>query len=59
MNAKQIVQAYWQTMQTNDFYRASEWLSEDFFLDWPQSAERIVGRASFALLNTGYPATGK
>ncbi|OUS34384.1 polyketide cyclase ['Osedax' symbiont bacterium Rs2_46_30_T18] len=59
MDAKQIVQGYWQAMQTNDFYRASEWLSEDFCLDWPQSSERIVGRHNFALLNTAYPSTGK
>ena len=54
-----MVMAYWQAMQTNDFYRASEWLSEDFYLDWPQSAERIVGRHNFALINTAYPSSGK
>ena len=59
MDAKQVVMAYWQAMQTNDFYRASEWLSEDFYLDWPQSAERIVGRHNFALINTAYPSSGK
>ncbi|NRF25673.1 nuclear transport factor 2 family protein [Vibrio coralliilyticus] len=58
MNAKEIVNAFWQAMQSNDFYKASEWLSEDFECVWPQSSEKIVGRDNFAALNTNYPSHG-
>lgn len=59
MDAKQIVLAYWQAMESNDFAAASQWLSEDFELVWPQSAERIRGRENFAALNSHYPAKGR
>lgn len=56
--ARETVIAFWSTMQTNDFAAASAWLAEDFELYWPQSSERIIGRANFAALNTHYPAHG-
>ena len=59
MKSKEIVLAYWSAMQTNDFASAAEWLSEGIVIDWPQSRERIRGRANFAALNTAYPAAGR
>lgn len=59
MDPKQVVLAYWQAMESNDFIAASQWLSEDFELIWPQSAERIVGRENFAALNSAFPAEGR
>ena len=59
MEPKAVVTAFWDAMATNDFYKASEWLAEDFEGIWPQSAERIVGRDNFGALNTGYPAHGE
>ena len=56
MNAKEVVIAFWKAMESNDFYKASELLSEDFECFWPQSCELIVGRANFAEINTNYPA---
>ena len=58
MNAKEVVNAFWQAMQSNDFYKASEWLSEDFEGVWSQSSEKIIGRDNFAALNTNYPSHG-
>ncbi len=58
MNAKEVVLAFWKTAESNDYYRASEWLSEDFECYWPQSCELIVGRANFAEINTNYPSNG-
>ena len=55
---KETVIAFWSAMQTNDFSAASMLLTEDFELYWPQSSERIIGRANFAALNTHYPAHG-
>jgi len=59
MNNKQILKNFWATMETNDFYAASQGLHDDYILEWPQSGERILGRENFAAINTNYPAEGK
>jgi ketosteroid isomerase-like protein len=46
-------------MQTNDFKAAAEFLHEDYVLEWPQSGERVRGRASFVAINENYPAHGR
>ncbi|GAM66862.1 hypothetical protein JCM19236_3192 [Vibrio sp. JCM 19236] len=56
MSPKEVVLAYWQAMQSNDFAKASEWLSPDFECYWPQSKELILGRDKFIALNSSYPA---
>ena len=58
MTARDVVLAFWEAMGTNDFVRASEWLSPDFEGFWPQSHELISGRANFACINTVYPVNG-
>ena len=58
MNAKEVVLAFWKATESNDFHKASEWLSEDFECFWPQSCELIVGRANYAKINTNYPTNG-
>ena len=58
MTPKEVVLAYWKALQSNDFIRGSEWLSEDFELYWPQSSELIAGRENFAQLNSNYPTAG-
>jgi len=45
-------------MNSNDFQAAAELLSEDYILEWPQSGERIRGRANFVAVNVEYPAYG-
>ena len=59
MNSKQILENFWQTMKTNDFYAVAELLHDEYSLEWPQSGERIRGRENFAKINTYYPAEGK
>jgi limonene-1,2-epoxide hydrolase len=59
MNNKQILEAFWKTMETNYFHAASQLLHDDYTLEWPQSGERILGRENFAAINTNYPAEGK
>ena len=59
MNNKQIMENFWATMETNDFHAASQLLHDHYTLEWPQSAERILGRENFAAINTNYPAEGK
>ena len=57
--SKKIVEGFWAAMQTNDFKAAGEFLHEDYVLEWPQSGERIRGRANFVAVNTHYPAHGR
>jgi hypothetical protein len=59
MNNKKILEIFWATMATNDFYAAAQLLHDDYLLEWPQSGERIRGRDNFAAVNTEYPAEGK
>jgi ketosteroid isomerase-like protein len=62
MNAqesRQVVENYWDAMATNDFDRAGAWLHDDIVLDWPQSGERVRGRANFIAINANYPSAGR
>lgn len=56
---KQVVESFWAAMQTNDFNAAGEFLHDDYVLEWPQSDERIRGRANFVAINENYPAHGR
>ncbi|MEJ6393757.1 nuclear transport factor 2 family protein [Gymnodinialimonas sp. 2305UL16-5] len=58
MDPQQVVRRFWRVMGSNDFTAASQCLTEDFRLHWPQSGEVIEGRANFAAINTAYPAAG-
>ena len=55
---RDVVERYWQTMNTNDFRAVGELLDDDFMLDYPQSGERIRGRERNALVNERYPSPG-
>jgi ketosteroid isomerase-like protein len=55
---KQVVARFWAAMHANDFEAAGALLHDDYVLDWPQSGERIRGRANFVAVNTHYPAAG-
>lgn len=43
-------------MDLNDFFGASEWLSEDFECVWPQSGEVVSGPWNYAMINIHYPS---
>lgn len=58
MNAKQILELFWQTMETNDFHAVAELLHDEFTLEWHQSGERIRGRENFEKINAYYPTEG-
>lgn len=53
-----LLRAYWAAMNSNDFASAAQYLAPDITIDWPQSNERITGRADFIALNSAYPANG-
>jgi len=56
--ARNIVLAYWAAVHSNDFEAAGALLHDDHLLEWPQSGERIRGRAAFVAVNRNYPASG-
>ena len=55
---RQLVERFWQTMNSNDWRAVGELLHDEYVLDWPQSGERIRGRANFATVNEHYPIAG-
>jgi ketosteroid isomerase-like protein len=57
--SRQIVRSFWDAMQSNDFSAAAGFLHEDYILEWPQSGERVRGRANFIAINENYPAQGR
>ncbi len=59
MYNQKIVESFWATMATNDFYAAAQFLHDEYGLEWPQSGERIRGRNNFAVINSAYLAAGK
>jgi hypothetical protein len=59
MSAIELVEEFYRRMNTNDFRLASQMLSDDYILEWPQSKERICGRDNFAAVNEEYPAYGR
>lgn len=56
---KRIVERFWAAINANDFRTASEFLHDEFVLEWPQSGECICGRANFIAVNENYPSTGR
>ena len=56
MDVKDVVLAFWHSMDMNDFFGASEWLSDDFECVWPQSGEVVQGAWNYAMINIHYPS---
>jgi limonene-1,2-epoxide hydrolase len=60
MSSRELVSAFWDAMQANDWHRAATFLAPDCVIDWPCSGERIVGRTDFAAVQARYPTnTGR
>ena len=59
MSSADVVKRFWSLMSSNEFKSVGEVLSDDFVLEYPQSKERIRGRANFAAMNQEYPAHGR
>jgi limonene-1,2-epoxide hydrolase len=60
MSSGEVVSAFWDAMQANDWHRAATYLAPDCVIDWPCSGERIVGRTDFAAVQARYPTkTGR
>jgi limonene-1,2-epoxide hydrolase len=55
MEPAQVVAELWNRFQARDWDGASELVAEHAVVDWPASAERVVGRANFIAVNREYP----
>ncbi|MEP5152194.1 nuclear transport factor 2 family protein [Planktotalea sp.] len=55
---QEVVQAFWEGMNSNDFVATARLLSNDFECRMPQSGEVIKGPQNFAAFNAAYPAKG-
>ncbi|MFG3316443.1 nuclear transport factor 2 family protein [Streptomyces sp. NPDC048171] len=55
MEPTAIVQEFWSRMQARDWAGLGALLADDLVVEWPVSAERIVGRADFMAVNAEYP----
>ena len=50
-----MVRALWDRMQARDWTGVGELLADDVVVEWPVSAERIVGRENYVRINAEYP----
>ncbi len=57
-DARKVIEAFWETMNTNDFGAVGALLADSHVLEWPQSGEVIRGRDNFVAVNQHYPANG-
>ncbi|MEV0092615.1 nuclear transport factor 2 family protein [Streptomyces sp. NPDC050738] len=55
MDARGVVEALWERIQARDWAGVADLVAEDAVVEWPISAERIVGRANFVAVNREYP----
>ena len=50
-----VVRAYWSRVDARDWSGLADLLADDVVVDWPVSAERIVGPAHVVAVNAEYP----
>ncbi|MFF5172164.1 nuclear transport factor 2 family protein [Micromonospora sp. NPDC000089] len=54
MEPTEVVQQLWDRMHARDWAGLGELLAEDLVVEWPVSAERIVGRENYIAVNAEY-----
>ena len=52
---RRVVERLWQLFDARDWEAAGTLLHEDVVVEWPQSGERIRGRANVLAVNRNYP----
>jgi len=50
-----VIEALWNRIQARDWAGVGELIAEDAVVDWPVTAERIVGRDNFVAVQREYP----
>ncbi|WP_406073407.1 nuclear transport factor 2 family protein [Streptomyces virginiae] len=55
MESSKVVEALWDRIQARDWDGVAGLVAEDAVVEWPVSAERIVGRENYVAVNREYP----
>ncbi|MFE4262754.1 nuclear transport factor 2 family protein [Streptomyces sp. NPDC056883] len=55
MEPLRVVEALWDRIQARDWEGVALLVAEDAVVEWPVSAERIVGRENYVAVNREYP----
>ncbi len=55
MEPTRVIEELWGRAQARDWARVGELVAEDAVVEWPASAERIVGRENYVAVNRQYP----
>ena len=55
MEAAAVVEGLWQRIQARDWQGVGALIAPGAVVDWPASAERIIGRANYVAVNREYP----
>jgi ketosteroid isomerase-like protein len=55
MEPSEVVRALWDRIQARDWNAVAGLFAEDAIVEWPVSAERIVGRDNYVAVNREYP----
>ena len=55
MKPSEVVRALWNSIQARDWGAVADLIAEDAIVEWPVSAERIVGRDNYVAVNREYP----
>jgi ketosteroid isomerase-like protein len=55
MESKDVIVALWHRIQARDWAGVGELIAADAVIEWPDTAERIVGREAFVRVQREYP----
>lgn len=55
MDAATVIRELWTRTQARDWAGVGELVADDAVVEWPVSAERIIGRANYVAINSEYP----
>ena len=55
MKPAEVVRALWASIQAREWGAVAGLIAEDAIVEWPVSAERIVGRDNYVAVNREYP----
>lgn len=50
-----VVEAWWDRIEARDWSGVADLVAQDVVVEWPLSAERIVGNNNFVAVNSQYP----
>ena len=55
MEPARVIEELWSRTQARDWAGVGELVAEDAVVEWPPSAERIIGRENYVAVNRQYP----